>query len=72
MHEEALHLPQAEPAALTQLRRPTDGQCKGAVDNLGSLERQSIDRQALSQPRQTLWRKRRGQGQSVYARDKEN
>ena len=69
MHEEALHLPQAEPAALTQLRHPADGVWQRVVNDLGSLAGQGVDRQASKSARRSIWRKRRGQGTPIHERD---
>lgn len=71
MHEGKAHLPQAEQCPVTEPRNAPDGQRKGIADNMGSTAGQRTDRETSGQPRQSLWRKRRGQGQSVYARDKE-
>ena len=69
MHETQVHLPQGQRCAITQPGDAADGQCQGVADYLGSTQRQAAGGQALSQPGQTLWRKRRGQGKAVHERD---
>lgn len=48
---------------------PIDGSGQRAADNLGSLARQTTGGQALGSRRQSLWRKRAGQGSPVHERD---
>jgi len=71
MHEEALHLPQAKQCAITQPGMPADGVWQRVVNDLGSLAGQGVDRKASKSARRSIWRKRRGQGQAIHERDKE-
>ncbi len=71
MHEEEVHLSQGKQRAVTQLGDSTEGVWARVVNDLGSLAGQGVDREASKGARRSIWRKRRGQGQSVYARDKE-
>ena len=69
MHEEALHIPQTEPAALTQPGMSADGVWQRVVNDLGSLAGQGVDREASKSARRSIWRKRRTKGTPIHERD---
>ena len=72
MHEEKVHLQAGKQRAVTQPRGAAESVWARVVNDLGSFAGQGVDREASKGARRSIWRKRRGQGQSVYARDKEN
>ena len=69
MHEEKAHLQAGKQRAVTKPRDATEGVWARVVDDLGSLARQGFDREASKGARRSIWRKRRAEGQGVYARD---
>ena len=71
MHEEKVHLQAGKQRAVTEPGMPAESVWARVVDDLGSLARQGVDREASKGARRSIWRKRRAEGQGVHARDQE-
>jgi len=72
MHEDQAYLQEGQQRTVTEPGMPADGVWQRVVNDLGSLAGQGVDREASKGARRSIWRKRRGQGQSVYARNQED